>query len=274
VAAGTVLDEQELIDRLNETDKTKRWYVFPEMFTVETPPAENETEEIDGVPVPTGEEIKQQAKFEHIGEEANPALKAAYDSLKCLDLGVIFGTYKGQLNGMNDGQGNLVGIHIKKGTLSAQYAPPVKGTVQKMMVSYLVDDLENDANRDHIASGDIAYPVKNWFTNQPLEVISKSSSHSGTTAEINFKLHSLYGGVNEKKPIENIVTNDISPDLGVTQGEVYNETQDANAAGALAENAPGDYTFTFTLAQTSSDVIVVRLFKQGYHMREFKITLA
>lgn len=273
VQAGTVLDEQFLIDQLNETDKTKRWYVFPEMFNIETPPAENETEDIDGVPVPTGEEIKQQAKYEHIGEEANPALKAAYDSLKCLDLGVIFGTYKGQLNGMNDGNGNLVGIHIKQGTLSAQYAPPVKGTVQKMMVSYLVDDLENDANRDFIASDDIAYPVKNWFTNQPLEIISPKASQSGTTAEINFELHSLYGGVNKKKPIESIVTNDVSPDLGVTQGEIYNETQDANAAGVLVENTPGNYTFTFTLAQTLNDYVILRIFKQGYHMRDVRIQL-
>ena len=274
VPAGTVLDEAYLVAKLNETDKTKRWFVFPEMFTVETPASENETEDIDSVPVPTGEEIKQPATFQHINEEANPALLAAYQSLKCLDLGVIFGTYKGQLNGMNDGSGNLVGIHIKGGTLSAQYMGPAKGTVQKVLVSYLVDDLENDANRDFIDAADIAYPVKEWFTNQPLEIIPLESS--ATTGFAQFRLDSLYGQVNFKSPIEGIVTADVSPDLGVTSGEVYNVTQDTNQDGTLSEDSlnPGFYTFTYSAPITLGDVIKVDIFKSGYFMRSLILTAA
>ena len=274
IPAGTVLDEAFLIAKLNETDASKRWYVFPEMFNIDTPPAENETEDIDGVGVPTGEEIKQTASFMHVGEEANPALKAAYDSLKCQDLGVIFGTFKGQLNGMNDGAGNLVGIHVKQGTLSAQYAPPVKGAVQKMMVSYLVDDLENDANRDFINSDAIAYPVKNWFTNQPLEIIALEISSA--VAAATFTLDSMYGGVGRKKPIEGIVTADISPDLGGTTGEAYNVTQAANESGTLVESGtvPGQYVFTYTAPITLGDVIDIDVFKAGYHMRTLRLTAA
>ena len=274
VPAGTVLNEAFLIAKLNQTDKTKRWYVFPEMFNIASPPSENETEDIDGVPVPTGEEIKQASTFEHIGKDANPALKAAYDSIKCEDLGVIFGTYSGQLNGMSDGLGNLVGVHIKSGTLSAQYAAPVKGSVQKMMVSYIVDDLENDANRDFIASNSIAYPVKNWFTNQPLEIIPLEISSTITAAT--FSLNSLYGLANKKSPITGIVTADISPDLGVTTGEAYNVTAAANEAGTLAESGtiPGQYVFTYTAPITASDVVEIDVFKEGYHMATLTLTAA
>ena len=275
VPKDTVLDEAFLISKLNETDASKRWYVFPEMFNIDTPPSENETEDIDGVGVPTGEEIKQTASFMHVGEEANPALKAAYDSLKCLDLGVIFGTFKGQLNGMNDGAGNLVGIHVKQGTVSAQYAPPVKGAVQKMMVSYIVDDLENDANRDFIASDSIAYPVKNWFTNQPLEIIPLEVSNSGQDTIV-ITLDSLYGGVFRKKPIEGIVTAEFSPDLGVTPGEVFNESTSANVAVTAAESGtvPGQYTLTLVAPQTATNIIAVNIFKAGYNMRTLKVILA
>jgi hypothetical protein len=274
VPAGTVLNEAFLIAKLNETDQTKRWYVFPEMFNIASPSSENETEDIDGVPVPTGEEIKQTATFEHVGKDANPALKASYDSIKCEDLGVIFGTYQGQLNGMSDGAGNLVGIHIKSGTLSAQYMAPAKGTVQKMMVSYLVDDLENDANRDFIASSSIEYPVKNWFTNQPLEIIPLEVSSA--VAAATFSLNSLYGLANKKSPITGIVTTDISPDLGVTTGEAYNFTQASNEPGTLTESGttPGLYTFTYTAPVTVADVVHIDIFKSGYHMKTLVLTAA
>lgn len=274
VPAGTVLDETFLVDKLNETDQTKRWYVFPEMFNIASPPSENETEDIDGVPVPTGEEIRQVSTFEHVKKDANPAIKAAYDSLKCEDLGVIFGTYSGQLNGMNDGNGNLVGIHIKSGTLSAQYSAPVKGAVQKMMVSYIVDDLENDANRDFISSANIAYPIKNWFTNQPLEVIPFEVSNAAATTIV-FRLNSLYGQVDFKSPVEGILTADISPDLGVTTGEVYNETTALNVAATLVESStdPGLYTLTLGVAQTAADIIAIDIFKSGYNMSTFRVTL-
>jgi hypothetical protein len=175
---------------------------------------------------------------------------------------------------MSDGAGNLVGIHIKSGTLSAQYMAPAKGTVQKMMVSYLVDDLENDANRDFIASSSIEYPVKNWFTNQPLEIIPLEVSSS--VAAATFSLNSLYGLANKKSPITGIVTTDISPDLGVTTGEAYNFTQSSNEPGTLTESGttPGLYTFTYTAPVTVDDVVHIDIFKSGYHMKKLVLTKA
>tara|TARA_R110000772_G_scaffold120327_5_gene226519 strand:- start:2204 stop:3166 length:963 start_codon:yes stop_codon:yes gene_type:complete len=274
IPAGTVLNEAFLIGKLNQTDLTKKWYVFPEMFNIAAPPAENETEDVEGTPVPTGEEIKQTVTFEHVKKDANPALKASYDSIKCEDLGMLTGTYSGQISGMGDGLGNLVGTHIKSGTLSAQYGQPVKGTLQKMMVSFIVDDLENDANRDYIASSSIAFPVKKWFTKQPLEIIPLEISSA--VAAATFTLNGLYGLANFKSPIAGILTVDISPDLGTTTGEAYNVTTAANVAGTLAESGttPGQYVFTYTAPIASSDVVHVDVFKSGYHMATLVLTAA
>lgn len=274
IPKGTVLSEAFLIAKLNNTDLTQKWYVFPEMFNIAAPPAENETEDVEGTPVPTGEEIKQTVSYEHVKKDANPALKAAYDSIKCEDLGKLTGTYSGQISGMSDGLGNLVGVHLKSGTLSAQYAPPVKGTLQKMMVSYIVDDLENDANRDYISSKKIQFPVKNWFTKQPLEIIPLEISSA--VAAATFSLNGLYGLADLKSPIVDIVTADISPDLGVTTGEAFNVTTSANVAGTLAESAtiPGQYVFTYGSAIASSDIVQVKVFKSGYHMATLVLTAA
>ena len=276
IPAGTVLDEAFLIGKLNETNQSKRWYVFPEMFNITAPPSEKETEDIEGTPIPTGEEIKQTVTYEHIRKDANPALKAAYDSISCEDLGMISGTYQGQISGMSDGLGNLVGVHLKSGTLSAQYAPPVKGVVQKMMVSYLVDDLENDANRDFVASSSISYPVKNWFTNQPLEIQPLEVVGGSLIASASFSLNSLYGLANKKSPITGIITADISPDLGVTTGVAYNFTNAANEAGTLVESGStsGLYVFTYTAPITLGDVVYIDIFKEGYHMKTLKLTPA
>jgi len=272
ITAGTVLTQAVLEANLNQTDVTKRWFIAPEMFNIAAPPAEAETVDRDGIPVPTGEETKQPITFEHSKEEANPALKAFYDSIKCRDLGVIFITKSGQLNGMNDGSGNLIGIHVQLGTLSAQYAQPVKGQLQTMMVSYLVDELENDANRDFIGSESISYATKNWFASQPLEVIPLHVSNSGT---ITFTLDGLYGGVDRKKPIEGIVSADISPDNGVTTAEVYNQTSAANVGFTIVESGtiPGQYVGTLAVIATPGDIIAIDLSKDGYNMRTLLVTM-
>ena len=267
----TVLDEAALVAKLNETDPRDRWTVFPEMKNLAAPPAENETEDIDGVPNPTGEEIKQPITFEHTGSAGNPALKAAYDSRSCRDNVVVFATFKGQLNGMNDGNGNLRGIKVQNGTLSAQYAAPVKGTLQKMMVSYLVDELENEANRDYIPAASIAFPTKSWFTKQPLEILPLEISNTGQVTIV-FKLNSLYGEVDGKSPIEGIVTADINDGVA---GFVFNETTALTVAETLVESTvtPGTYTMTLGAAQTAADVIKIDVVATGYAMRSFRVTL-
>ena len=139
----------------------------------------------------------------------------------------------------------------------------------------LMDELENEANRDYIDSSAISYPVKNWFSLGALEVINYEVSNSAQTTIV-FRANALYGGVDFKKPITGLVTADLSPDLGVTTGEVYNNTTAANVAATLAESGttPGLYTLTLGVAQTAADQIWIQIFKSGYTMRTFKVTLS
>jgi len=269
ITAGTVIDEAFVVGKLNEADERDRWTVFPEMKNLAAPPAEKETEDTDGVPVPTGEEIKQPVTYEHNKEDGNPALKAAYDSRACRDIVVIFATFAGQLNGINDGKGNLIGIKIQAGTLSAQYASPVKGANQKMMVSYIVDELENEANRDYIPMDKIVFATKDWFTKQPIEVLTTEVSNAGQITIV-FKLNSLYGQVSQKSPTEGILTADINDGAS---GFVFNETTQLSVAETLVEDSPGNYTMSLALAQSVNDIIKIDLVKSGFHMASFRVKL-
>lgn len=271
---GTVVNQAWITAKLNHTDVTKRWYVFPEIFALEAGVPENETEEIDGIAFPTGEEIKQAFSYQHVKEEATPALKAVYDSMKCRDLGMLTVTISGQVAGMNNG-GDLIGIHLQQGTVSAQYKQPVKGEVQKIMVSAVVDELENDANRDYIDASNIAYSAKKWFALQPIEIVLREVSQAGQD-EIVFRLNKMYGSLADKTPVTGIVTNDFSPDFGVTDGFVYNLTDTANVAATVVEdtNDEGLYTMTLASPQTVGDEIEINIFKEGYHMQTVTVTIA
>lgn len=273
VTAGTVMNQAYVTAKLNHVDLTKRWYIAPEIFSLEAPAAEKETEDRDGLPIPTGEEIKQPVKYNHSKEEANPALIAFYDSMACRDLAFFAVTNKGQLVGMNDGLGNLIGIAIQQGTLSAQWGQPVKGSLQKIMVSFLVDELENDANRDFIDSSDIAYDAKRWVNLQPIQILMFLQSQSGQDTFV-YKIQKMYGSVGFKSHYTGLLTVDISPDNGVTTGTVYNETTAANVVVTLTEDTIAE-TYELTLAAPASpdDVIAINVFKSGVSMNEVDTTV-
>lgn len=273
ITAGTVLNQAYVTARLNDTDLTKRWLITPEIFGLEAPPAEMETEDRDGIPVPTGEQIKQPITFHHSKEEANPALIAFYDSISCQDKAVYAITRTGQLAGMNDGEGNLLPIGLQQGTINAQYGEPTKGVLQKVMVSMLEDELENAANRDYIAPADIAYDAKRWFNLQPIQIFMFLQSQSGQDTFV-FKVQKMYGSVGFKSHYTGLVAADISPDNGSTDAAVYNTTTSGNVTVTLTEDTVNK-TYEMTLAAPADpdDILAINVFKTGVSMQEKEVTV-
>lgn len=273
IPAGTVLNQTYVTAKLNQTDLTKRWYIPFEIFGVEAPAPEMETEDRDGIPVPTGEQNRQPFTYHHSKEEGNPAVIAFYDSMACRDLGVFGITRTGQLVGMNDGSGNLNPIKLQGGTLNAQYGEPVKGSLQKVMVSFLIDELENDANRDYIDSTAIAYEAKRWVNLQPIQIHMFLQSQSGQDTFV-FKIQKNYGSVGFKSHYTGLVANDLSPDLGVTDAAVYNTTTAANVTVTLTEDTVNQ-TYEMTLASPANpdDVLAINVFKTGVNMNETLVTV-
>lgn len=274
IPAGTVLNQTYITNKLNAALDADRWWIFPEMFGLEEPGAENETEDIDGVAFPTGEENKQPWTWFHGKKNYNPALKAAYASFACEEIMVMFITYAGQVSGISDGTGGLTGIDIEGGSIFATPSRAVKGATGKLMVQITEDSLVNPADYDHIEAESIAYSALNWYDLQPIELILTEISQSGQDTLV-FRANYLYGNANFKKPYTGLLTADVSPDNGSTTGEVYNQTDDLNAAGVLSESSstPGLYTWTFNDYQHAGDVCKLDLFKTGISSRGLEFTI-
>lgn len=276
ITAGTTLNQAWITAKANAVDKRDAYYVLPEMYGLAEPPAENETEDIDNVPHPTGEETKQPWTWEHAKDDYNPALKAVYDSLKCQKIGVFFVTIDGCVSGINDGYGNLLPIPLEGKSLFATPSRAVKGTTAKLMVSMLEDELVNGANYDFIDAADIEFDARSWFAVMPIECIFTEVSQSGQDTIV-FNVNSLYGGVDFKSPVTGLETADIAAVDGTESGNVYNETDLLYAPGTLTESAtiPGQYTFVFNDYQHDGDICFMQIFKEGYRSAKgFRFTIA
>ena len=276
IVPGTVLNQAWIVAKLNADDKRDAFYVLPEMYNIGEPSAENETEDIDNVPYPTGEETKQPWTWEHAKKDYNPGLKAVYDSLKCQDIGVFFITYDGAISGVSDGEGNLIPIKLEGGTLFATPKRAEKGVTAKLMVSMIEDELVNGANYDHIPAESIDYDARLWFANAPIECVFQEISQSGQDTIV-FSVNSLYGQVGVKDPVTGLETADIAAIDGSNSGNVYNETDLLYAPGTLTESStvPGQYTWVFNDYQHDGDVCLLQIYKSGYRsVKGLRFTIA
>ena len=245
VAKGTVINEAYILGKFTDGDTTFN----------------------------TGEEIKVAQTFEHVRKVGNAAMLAFYNQAGCNELGMFSVSRTGQLKGMNDGEGNLIPIKLQDDSLSAQYSEPVAGQSQKVMVSYTVDELENDAFKDFIDADSIAYSALKWFTKQPKELIAYIVA--ATTTNIVLELSAMIGSVGKKSVQLGFVTADLVSSDDATTGELYNITDGANAAGTLTYDAINEqYTFTYAVPVASADEINLAITKTGYHFKTIKLTTA
>ena len=273
VAKGTVINEAYILGKFTDADTTKRWYMTPKIENFQAPVPTVETESVGNQTFNTGEEIKVAQTFEHVRKVGNAAMLAFYNQAGCNELGMFSVSRTGQLKGMNDGEGNLIPIKLQDDSLSAQYSEPVAGQSQKVMVSYTVDELENDAFKDFIDADSIAYSALKWFTKQPKELIAYIVA--ATTTNIVLELSAMIGSVGKKSVQLGFVTADLVSSDDATTGELYNITDGANAAGTLTYDAINEqYTFTYTVPVASADEINLAITKTGYHFKTIKLTTA
>ena len=131
--------------------------------------------------------------------------------------------------------------------------------------------MENDANRDYIESSAIAFPVKDWFSKQPIEIVPVVVPLSNTIDGVELNLNGLYGGVGMKQPIEGVLSSWFSNDLGSTTAKVYNETTSTSVSVVATEGQPGKYTLVYGTSQNVDDVMLIDIFQSGYHMGTLRV---
>ena len=268
IAAADVLDAAYFTAKINETDKSKRWYPTPKISNIEDVRAEPVTFDVDGISI-----IVDQGPRTFLGnfydKVASPQWVAVLNSRQCIDTAYFEVTASGQLRGIIDGAGDMVGIAIETGTLNAIYVKKTKTTPQGAVLTFAVNELVRDEDLVFIASGDIGVDVKSL--RGLLDVVG-SNATATTTTDAELDLEFCYGSLRDLSKFKGGVLADFSADGGTTPNTIYNVTAAANVVlSAVVESPDGHYTLTYP-AQTLNDVLRVQIVKDGYEMEPITFT--
>jgi len=260
-----VLPTSFITAKINETDPSKRWYVMPKVKNVTFEQADPNTEDIEGIVYPVSEGMIT-GTVDYISKYASPKWYGVLKSFECLDVAKYEVTVAGELIGL-EYDDELRPLPMEQGTMWLKYQRPTKTSVAKIMQTVMwgedfpverINGLASDRFEDGALES----------LNGLLDIILEEND-AATTTTVNVTAELCYGGFDDKEKVEGLVADDFNYDGVAT---VYNVTDDTSLAVTVVESPEGVYTLTFA-AQDSSDVIEVRVVKEGYANEAIQITI-
>lgn len=260
------LPAQYISDMINHADPSKRWYVLPKVKNVVWEQADANTEDIEGVPYVTSKG-NIAGSFDLIDQYASDKYYGILESFTCGRYGMIPVTVAGELVGI-EGVDELFPQPIEQRTMWLKKFNRTKTTVNKIMVSFIY--------RDNFPIGDINFIQADKIEAGALDGLNGlqdiilESSAAATTTSVTVDATLCYGGFENKLLVEGLVADDFNYDGVAT---VYNVTTDSSVAvSGVVESPEGTYVLSFA-AQTSADVIQVRVVKTGFYSESIDITI-
>lgn len=257
ILSTDTLDSTFFSDKINDTDKSQRWFVTGEVNAVDTPRAENNTFELDGFNINSSKGVKTVAFT--VADGASPELAAAYESMACRDMMFYSFSIAGQIGGNDRITDELNGFRIKKKTMKVIYQEPSKlnETPALIMVSFDLSETEKDENIAFINSGTGANDVQvDVLDLDGLIDIEMGAATSITVTSFTVAISLIYGTVFSKDAAEGFIITDFS----------YEEISPAPAPiviTSVTESSAGVYDFVVPIA-TSADVNRLTFSKTGF----------
>ena len=245
--------------KINEADKSKRWFITEE-FRLPTPErAEPVTEDIDGV----GTVVRQGNKtysVAFIGKKGNPQYAGRLNAI-CQDFGVFSIDVDGRIKGMFVNS-ELRPTRVENGTVNAIYMEPTADTQQKVMLGFTVNLTENDGNLSFIEKSHLGADMLDV---KGLIDVSAGDATGITTTMFTSKLTFCYGEAFNNMKFKGAVLADfVLAQISPTPAAVTILT--------VTESPDGTYKFTFA-AETTGDVLKLTLTKSGFEMEPLLITI-
>jgi hypothetical protein len=234
--------------RVNESDRTKRWFPLPELKNVVDERAEDIFEEFeDG----TRAFVQQGARsFSGMMIGQSPQILGKIKSARCVEVGIFVVDNDGNLIGSLLAPDQLAPIRLDKESFSARLMKTTDTTVQKIMVNWNFHINEMDENLRMIASNELDYDVKQL--RGLLDIYAEYSSIS--TTDFTVALYTDYG-----TPLNPVV----DEGLVLANFSLFNTTTSlAVAITSVVESPDGTYDINFA-AQTSGDVLRLTPSKAG-----------
>lgn len=258
ILASETLDSSYFTALINQTDKSKKLYPTGTIKAFVDSREDPNTDEADGVGY-LASEGNRTFVFE-ILEGAHPKLAEAYNSLRCKDMAVFGISISSQLIGNGSVEGALKGFKIEKGTLYAKFVPKTRETVARVMVSFTISVLEDDADISFLEYSSTATGA-GYLTVDPLSFrglvdVYFGDASSITTTGFRVPIHYIYGGdLFHAAMLKGAVIADFS---------LYNVTDASSVTITSVTEVDGLY-YTFVIpTQTSADELRLTFSKSGF----------
>jgi len=231
------VDEAFLLERLNDADKSKRWYPSRPLVNVVDERADPVTETIEGVNYITDEGVRT-----FVGEsvKTDTVYLGKISRGKCGAFSVFVVDKSGRLIGEISADGlSLNPLMIEQGTFSTKLVKTTSATVQRTQISFAYSTLIQDEDlRLRSSCADLVNAQGLLDVNAAVSGEAVTGFASVLTLD--------YGFAGAPRPVVGWVSADF---------EVYNVTQATSITPiSVTENPDGTYTFVYTAA-ASADVI-------------------
>ena len=242
---GGKVDQAFLDARFKDVDGKTRWYQTPELKNITDERAEDITETFEDT---SSVFIQEGARaFTGLVVKGDPVLLGNLQKWRCLTIGVFFVDKAGNLIGKKSRDGFLDPILLQDESFSASLIKGTDTAKQKSSISFIISQLENDADLRMIEASEI---TGNLISAGGLIDITAEPATSITSTGFQVQINTPFGGVTSPIPAEG---------LGLGDFLVFNSTTSASVTvTSVTESVAVDGLYTFvTLSQSSSDVLIV-----------------
>lgn len=259
------IDQAMFTALINQSDDSKRLYPLPVIKDIDDQRAD-----------PIMEKTKDDASYfiregirSFVGyimrKDASMRLKGAIEAARCGEVGVYLVDRLGNYIGIvSDDKTKLYPIRLDSDSISATLVKTTDTTVQKLKLMFNFSPDESDTCLGMISSTEMGDATPLLFKGL-IDVYMKIIG-SITTTGFAAKLYTDFGTPITPEVLEGVTTPDFVSSDDAATSQVYNQTDDANVAvTATEQGSPDEGTYDLAFAaQTSNDVIIVDLKKNGF----------
>lgn len=265
IASTDTIDDAYILALVANEDASKRWYPLPQLKNVDDTRGEPITESFnDGSTAITTKGVRTFAG-KMVGMA--PAYKSKVDSLACYDYGYYVVDKCGDLIGEMSSDGTeLYPIRVNQQSVYANVMKQTDTAVAALDLSFEWHMLAKDALLRRINASEMSLATSLLDVMGLIDVVAAASTITTSGFDLAVSLdYDTFLGTDE--PITGLTTSDFL---------VYNTTTSSAVTVTGATEAPdGTYAITFA-AQTSADVLRVRVLKSaviGGYWSEITVTL-
>lgn len=239
IPTGTVVDNDYLNERLNDTDKSKRWYPSRPLVAVTDERAEPQTEDIEGIAYVIDDGVRT---FSGQSVKTDSVYLGKISQGKCGDFSVFVVDASNRLVGeISSDLTELYPLRLEEGTFWTLLVKPTNSTIQKTSINFIYSTLLKDEDlRLFSTTADLKDAVG------LLDVFAENSAIALTGFVAKLTLD--YGYANGLLAVEG---------WGVSDFVLTNQTTNTPVViASVTESPAGTYEFVYPTV-ASGDVLVL-----------------